>query len=189
MPSHRTPTSRPRQLLFILTYDENDGMFDHVRRPHRRPGRPSIRDPGSAGPVPAGDGLPIGLGFRVPVTLVSPWTLGGNVYSEVLDHTSLIRIIEARFGVMEPNISAWRRQTVGDFTSALNFSRRPSPWPANPAIRLGTANSDLLTAQVRGRLQPDAYRPGRQPAFPAALTGGGGGWPSSALVTSGTTQG
>ena len=128
-----------RSTLFILTYDENDGYFDHVVPPT----------------APAGtadeyvDGLPIGLGFRVPCTLVSPWTAGGNIYSGVLDHTSLIRIIEARFGIKEPNISAWRRKTCGDFTQALRFSGQPADWPRhNQAISLGAAEADLLTAQA-----------------------------------------
>ena len=56
---------------------------------------------------------------------VSPSTVGNG--ANLTFSYSLIRIIEVRFGVMEPNISAWRRQTVGDFTSALNFSGRPSP--------------------------------------------------------------
>jgi phospholipase C len=128
-----------RKTLFILTYDENDGYFDHVVPPT----------------PPAGtadeyvDGLPIGLGFRVPCTIVSPWTTGGNVYSGTLDHTSLIRIIEARFGVTEPNISAWRRATTGDFTEALRFSGGAAGWPRrNGAITLAAAESNLLTAQA-----------------------------------------
>jgi phospholipase C len=128
-----------RKTLFILTYDENDGYFDHVVPPT----------------PPAGtadeyvDELPIGLGFRVPTTIVSPWTAGGNVYSGTLDHTSLIRIIEARFGVTEPNISAWRRATTGDFTEALRFSGGAAGWPRrNGAITLAAAESNLLTAQA-----------------------------------------
>jgi phospholipase C len=128
-----------RSTLFILTYDENDGYFDHVV--------PPTAPPGTADEYV--DGLPIGLGFRVPCTLISPWTAGGNIYSGVLDHTSLIRIIEARFGVKEPNISAWRRQTCGDFTQALRFSGRPADWPRhNQAISLAAAEAGLLTAQA-----------------------------------------
>jgi phospholipase C len=124
--------------LFILTYDENDGIFDHVPPPTAPAGTPGEFV----------DGEPIGLGFRVPCTLISPWTAGGHVYSDVLDHTSLIRIIEARFGITEPNISAYRRQTCGDFTSALRFSGRPAGYPRyNQAISLATAGAELLTAQ------------------------------------------
>ncbi len=152
--------------LFILTYDENDGMFDHVPPPTPPAGTPdefvTLSSPGGT----AGDGLPIGLGFRVPVTLVSPWTVGGNIYSGVLDHTSLIRIIEARFGVTEPNISAWRRQTVGDFTSALNFTGQPALWPANPAIQLRAADADVLTAQYEVDFNPAPTIPVVNEPFP-----------------------
>jgi phospholipase C len=128
-----------RTTLFILTYDENDGYFDHVV--------PPTAPQGTAGEYV--DQLPIGLGFRVPCTLISPWTAGGNVYSGMLDHTSLIQIIEARFGVREPNISAWRRQTCGDFTQALRFSGQPADWPRhNQAISLAAAEAGLLTAQA-----------------------------------------
>jgi phospholipase C len=90
----------------------------------------------------------IGLGFRTPTTIVSPWTAGGFVCSEVFDHTSLIRIIEARFGVHEPNISAWRRQTCGDLTSAFRFSGRPSRYPAGDGeLSLAVTESRLLRAQ------------------------------------------
>jgi phospholipase C len=122
----------------ILCYDENDGLFDHVVPPTPPPGTPDEYV----------NGEPIGLGFRVPAIVVSPWTLGGYVCSDVLDHTSLIRLIESRFGVREPNISAWRRQTCGDFTTAFHFSNHPAPWPkSNLALRLATTETQLLIAQ------------------------------------------
>jgi phospholipase C len=54
--------------------------------------------------------------------VVSPWSKGGWVDSQVFDHTSVLRFVETRFGVMEPNISAWRRAVCGDMTSAFNFA-------------------------------------------------------------------
>ena len=59
--------------------------------------------------------------MRVPLLVVSPWSTGGWVCSETFDHTSLIRFIEARFGVDEPNITPWRRAVCGDLTSAFDF--------------------------------------------------------------------
>lgn len=98
--------------LFILNYDENDGIFDHVPPPVAKPGTPHEFI----------DGLPIGAGFRVPCILISPWTTGGWVCSDKLDHTSALLFLEKFTGVREPNISQWRRSTFGDFTSALRFS-------------------------------------------------------------------
>ena len=127
-----------RSTLFILTYDENDGMFDHVP--------PPVPPAGTGGEFL--DGLPIGLGFRVPAIVVSPWSVGGYVCSDVLDHTSLIRLIETRFGVSEPNISAWRRATCGDFTTSLRLPGSPARWPSqNQAVSLAAAEASFLTAQ------------------------------------------
>ena len=79
---------------------------------------------------------------------MSPWSAGGYVCSDVLDHTSLIRVIEQRFGVTEPNISAWRRRTCGDFSSALRFSSPAAGYPrSQAALTLAAAQTGLLTAQ------------------------------------------
>ena len=66
-------------------------------------------------------GRPYGLGPRVPLFVVSPFARGGWVNSEVFDHTSVVRFLEKRFGVMEPNISPWRRAVCGDLTSCFDF--------------------------------------------------------------------
>src|SRR5262245_27553441 len=69
---------------------------------------------------------PYGLGIRVPMIIVSPWTRGGWVNSELLDHTSMIRFLEGRFAhhrpdLIETNITPWRRAVTGDLTSAFDF--------------------------------------------------------------------
>ncbi|MBT2417787.1 phospholipase C, phosphocholine-specific [Streptomyces sp. ISL-22] len=126
--------------LFI-TYDENDGFFDHVVPPlppkDASRGRSTVDVsldlyPGDSR-RPAG---PYGLGPRVPMLVVSPWSKGGYVCSETLDHTSILRFMERRFGVEETNISPWRRAVCGDLTSAFDFSRkdtRPAALPETDA--------------------------------------------------------
>lgn len=79
---------------------------------------------------PAG---PYGLGIRVPMIIVSPWTRGGWVDSQLFDHTSLIRFLETRFAhgnadLIESNITPWRRAVVGDLTSAFNFAKPNTAW-------------------------------------------------------------
>jgi phospholipase C len=69
------------------------------------------------------------LGFRVPCLVISPFSRGGYVSSDLFDHTSILKFVEKRFGVEVPNLSAWRRTTTGDMTSALGFSR-----PANTSV-------------------------------------------------------
>ncbi|MFJ3652955.1 phosphocholine-specific phospholipase C [Streptomyces nigra] len=151
-------TSNPevwsRTALFI-TYDENDGFFDHVVPP--LPPRDASRGrstvdvtldlyPGDATRT-AG---PYGLGPRVPMLVVSPWSKGGYVCSETFDHTSILRFMERRFGVEEPQISPWRRAVCGDLTSAFDFSRKDS----RPA---GLPDTDAYEPPDRER-HPD-YRP------------------------------
>ncbi|MES2016054.1 MAG: phospholipase C, phosphocholine-specific [Pseudomonadota bacterium] len=115
---------------FIICYDEEGGFFDHVPPPVP----PASRSDGYSGVPLDGEisgGEPVGLGVRVPLLVVSPWTRGGWVCSEVFDHTSILRFLERRFGVAEPNISAWRRSVCGDLTSMFDFAKpdlqRPHP--------------------------------------------------------------
>src|SRR6202040_2628851 len=129
--------------VFFLTYDENGGFFDHVpptTAPAGTPGEyvtaPAVPDPTVIG-SPAITG-PIGLGFRVPMLIISPFSRGGFVSSDLFDHTSVLRFLETLFGAEVPNLSAWRRATVGDLTSALNFKKPdqsiPNLPPTLPAV-------------------------------------------------------
>ncbi|HEY1793636.1 MAG TPA: alkaline phosphatase family protein [Opitutaceae bacterium] len=118
--------------LFILCYDENDGIFDHVAPPVAPAGAP----------LEFVEGLPIGAGFRVPCILVSPWTAGGWVCSEPFDHTSNLRFLELVTGVREPNITDWRRNTFGDLTAALRLEDAPAGSPQLPGT--GAALSRAL---------------------------------------------
>jgi phospholipase C len=122
---------------FILNYDENDGLFDHVP--------PPTAPAGTAGEFV--QGLPIGAGFRVPAIVVSPWTVGGYVAGERFDHTSPLRFLEQVTGVKETNISAWRRSTFGDMTSVFRFSdARPAPrLPTDTAQQLAEAEQEVAT--------------------------------------------
>jgi phospholipase C len=92
--------------VFFIMYDENGGFFDHVP--------PPVPTSGAAGawltvdPLPSeasGIAGPIGLGFRVPCLVVSPFSRGGYRCSKVLDHASILRFLETRFGVAVPSLS------------------------------------------------------------------------------------
>ncbi len=123
--------------VFFINWDEDGGFFDHIVSPtppaDASQGASTVSTvneifPGDAS-HPSG---PYGLGVRVPLLVISPWSKGGWVNSEVFDHTSLIRFIEARFAgdhpdVIEPNITPWRRSVVGDLTSAFDF-KTPNAW-------------------------------------------------------------
>ncbi|MFJ4166146.1 alkaline phosphatase family protein [Microbacterium sp. NPDC089698] len=116
-----------KSTLLIMTFDENDGYFDHVLPPFAEPGTPGEYN-GST---------PIGYGARIPTILVSPWTRGGWVGTETFDHTSLIRFLETwttAIGTpaMSTTISAWRRGISGDLTSAMDFAHPVIDVPSLP---------------------------------------------------------
>ncbi|MGB7050004.1 MAG: alkaline phosphatase family protein [Acidimicrobiales bacterium] len=123
--------------LFI-TYDENGGFFDHVPPPTAPEGTPgeylTVSPLPSAASNIAG---PIGLGFRVPCLVVSPFSAGGWYCPQTFDHTSLLRFIETRFGVEVPNLTAWRRSVTGDLTQALPLANPNTSVPSLPATSLG----------------------------------------------------
>jgi phospholipase C len=104
------------------------------------------------------------------MTIISPWTKGGFVCSQVFDHTSIIRFIETRFGVHEPNITPWRRAVSGDLTSAFDFSARDARMPSLPNA---SAQVSEATRQCMVNPRPvvpavsmtiDAQEPGVRPA-------------------------
>ncbi|MDE3011125.1 MAG: phospholipase C, phosphocholine-specific [Pseudomonadota bacterium] len=123
-------TSNPEvwsKTVLFLNWDENDGGFDHVVSPTPpATAADGLSTVATTNEIFAGDASfvsgPIGLGTRVPLIAISPWSKGGYVNSQVFDHTSLIRFIEKRFGVHEPNITAWRSSVAGDLTSVFNFA-------------------------------------------------------------------
>ena len=137
--------------VLLVMFDENDGFFDHVPPPCA----PSRNPDGSlAGASTVADdmerhtdGLVYGPGPRVPMWVVSPWSRGGWVDSQAYDHTSVVRFLEERFGVTEPNVSPWRRAMLGDLTAAFDF-RRPNHKPFTLLPALTRAEADAVrTAQ------------------------------------------
>jgi phospholipase C len=163
------PETWSRTALFI-TFDENDGMFDHVPPP----APPSLNGDGTlagkstlkldghyfsdpqrqhllADDTVSGTVRPWGLGPRVPLYVVSPWSSGGWVNSQLFDHTSVGQFLERRFGVAVPGISPWARAVCGDLLTAVDFAARNiSKIPHLPDAR-GAAT---LVAQALQRPKP-----------------------------------
>ncbi|MDB5481853.1 MAG: putative phospholipase c precursor protein [Caulobacteraceae bacterium] len=152
--------------VFLLTYDENDGFFDHAPPP-----LPAVNSAMGASTVDvAGEiyqGEPVGLGPRVPMLAISPWSRGGWVDSEVFDHTSIIRFLERRFGVAEPNISAWRRAVCGDLTSVFDFEGR-----AGRTMRARLPEASSVMAKVDSAASLPAPRAPDRQALPTQEPGG-----------------
>lgn len=192
-------TSNPEvwsKTVFFLTFDENDGLFDHLPAP----AVPSYNLDGTlagkstidlAGmyfqnehgdePFPnpfyaqsrkeagkkigtriyqdkrdtiTGSIRPWGLGPRVPMYIISPWSKGGWVDSQVTDHTSVGQFIEKRFGVTIPAISPWHRSVSGDLTSAFDFEN-----PNDPVFPKLPLTSNYAEIEANSKALPKATAP------------------------------
>ena len=167
--------------VLLVNFDENDGYFDHVPSPSapsrdaggNPAGKTTLADADMAFEYfthasPAGsttqpaikDGRVYGPGPRVPMFVISPWSRGGWVNSQVFDHTSVLRLLEARFGVAEPNISPWRRAVAGDLTSVFDFAT-----PDDSALSALPSTADYLQRMQAAARQPAPVVPvpGAQP--------------------------
>ena len=164
--------------VLLVNFDENDGFFDHVPPPavpsyvsyDADPTRAQLAGASTVdttgeyhhllnGSDPRTLHRPYGLGPRVPMYVVSPWTKGGWVNSQVADHSSVLRFIGARFGVAEPLISPWRRAVSGDLLSCFDFN--------NPE---DSGFLQLLPATAARRAQALALPQTKTPATPATLS-------------------
>ena len=137
--------------VVIINFDEGGGFFDHVAPPRVTAGNSVDTD------LVGGKAL---LGFRLPVVIASPWTLGNTtsprVNSMLFDHTSVLKFIEWRWGLntLSPRDAG---TDVNNLALALDFSKSvtavptlptPSapaigaPCPANPSGAFGLARTN-----------------------------------------------
>jgi phospholipase C len=163
--------------IFVLTYDENDGYFDHVppfvvpEPGNPESGKTSAGIDASVEYLPLAQdmklhapkearGGPVGLGYRVPLVVVSPWSRGGYVCSQVFDHTSVLQLLERvlshRTGkeILETNISAWRRTVCGDLEAVFR------PFHGGPAAVRGPSRDAFFEQVHRAQFlgMPSGYR-------------------------------
>jgi phospholipase C len=163
--------SNPRvwsKAVLFVTYDENGGFFDHLPPPTAPPGTAgeyltSSRLPSAAARISG----PIGLGFRVPMLVVSPFSRGGWVCSDTFDHTSMLRFLETRFGVEVPNLSEWRRSATGDLTSTLDLRHPdatvpPLPDTTKPGLSATAECATVFEDMLTGANSPTYPVPTRQ---------------------------
>ncbi|PSL47787.1 phospholipase C [Chitinophaga niastensis] len=167
-----------KKTIFILCYDENDGYFDHVPpfvAPHK-PGTGLVSEGIDTSveyvtkeheqakkhvtPEEVREG-PIGLGYRVPLVIASPWSRGGYVNSQVFDHTSIVQFIEQFLqhktgkAIKETNISEWRRTVCGDLTSVFrpfNGEKIAVPFPERNEFIESVYNAKF-------KKLPDGFKP------------------------------
>ena len=159
---------------FFLMFDENDGLFDHVPPPAppsydatgALAGKATLdlkgmyfSDPALKYTFPSDEisrhVRPWGLGPRVPMYVISPWSKGGWVNSEVFDHSSIGQFLEKRFGITVPAISPWHRAVSGDLTSAFDFAGGPDPILPELPDASGSSRAILASLQ-RPKVKPPA---------------------------------
>jgi len=159
--------------VFFLAFDENDGFFDHVPPPAPPSynadgtiaGKSTVplageyfsdlgRDYQSPADTISGTVRPWGLGPRVPMYVISPWSKGGWVNSQVFDHTSMGMFLEQRFGIAVKSISPWHRAVCGDLTSAFDFKTpNDASLPTLPDV------SDYAAVEAQQRTLPPPFPP------------------------------
>jgi phospholipase C len=198
--------------IFILTYDENDGYFDHVPPfVAPEPGNPESgkTSPGLDASVeyhpldqdlqrhPAREarGGPLGLGYRVPLVIASPWSRGGYVCSQVFDHTSVLQLLERLLSkqagkeIRETNITAWRRAVCGDLSAAfqpfqgggaaVGFPARDDFFQQVHQAQFTRMPSGYRKLGTRDIARPESWMPRQEPgvrpsaALPYELAAGG----------------
>jgi phospholipase C len=175
-------TSNPdtwSKTAFFLTFDENDGLFDHVPPPAVPSYNPdgtlagkstidvngmyfAVNKPSYLLPSDTASGnlRPWGMGARVPMYVISPWSKGGFVNSQVSDHSSIGLFLEKRFNITIPAISTWHRSVSSDLTSAFDFEHpNDQRFPSLPDM------SDWAQIEAQSKALPTATAP----ATPAAL--------------------
>ncbi|MFT3703490.1 MAG: phospholipase C, phosphocholine-specific [Agriterribacter sp.] len=168
-----------KKTIFIVTYDENDGYYDHIPPfsipDNQKPGTGKC----SAGidteiehvrlenelkyginPKQARE-APVGLGYRVPMMIASPWSRGGKVCSQLFDHTSTLQFLEVflnrKFSkhIKIENISEWRRTICGDLTAAFSPFDGTNP-SAIPFLKRDAFVEDIYSAKFKN--EPTGYK-------------------------------
>ncbi len=196
-----------KKTIFILNYDENDGYFDHVPpfvAPHSHKqgtgkasgGLDTRTDFVTLAQEEERNKFPqnydressIGLGYRVPLVVASPWSRGGYVNSQVFDHTSSIQMIEKWIthktgrSLRETNISGWRRTVCGDLSSVFRpyqgekvnqpeFLSRDSVLESIHQAQFKKLPTDykLLSAEAIEQLSKDVYSSSDMPQQEAGI--------------------
>lgn len=168
-----------KKTIFIVTYDENDGYYDHIPPfsiPDNQKPQTGKCSTGidteiehvrlenelkyGINPKQARE-APVGLGFRVPMMIASPWSRGGKVCSQLFDHTSTLQFLEVFLNkkydkqIKLDNISEWRRTICGDLTAA--FSPFDGTTPADiPFLKRNAFVEDIYNAKFKN--DPVGYK-------------------------------
>ncbi|MDP9101376.1 MAG: alkaline phosphatase family protein [Actinomycetota bacterium] len=117
-------TSSPQwsKTALVITYDEWGGFFDHVRPPRL----PDDHDTG-----PRGKDDHAQAGFRVPTFLLSPFARRNHVAHQVYDHTSILKMVEWRFGLAP---LTRRDRAARNLAESMDFAAPRQSAPVLPVV-------------------------------------------------------
>ncbi|HVW79637.1 MAG TPA: alkaline phosphatase family protein [Mycobacteriales bacterium] len=177
-----------KTVLFLM-YDENDGWFDHVPPPTAPPNTPGeYLTAANLDSSTLGIRGPLGLGVRVPLLVMSPFSRGGHVVSQTFDHTSQLLLLEDRFGIHVDNISAWRRSTVSSLADALFAGTPDMSMPALAAVPEPHVTSGGRCAEINQDSDTGGAPPPTIPAEQRMPTQSGTTVPASHFLPSAPTK-
>ncbi len=99
----------------LFTMDDFGGWYDHVPPPRQYGGSAS---------------QPYGLGFRLPLLIISPYAKPGFIFKEVAEQASIARFIERVFGsrqTLHDLDPAAQDAQANDLMNAFDFQQAPLP--------------------------------------------------------------
>ena len=124
--------------LFIITYDEHGGFYDHVPPPETIDARPEFTQ----------------MGFRVPAIVIGPSVRRGCVNDLQFEHCSIGKTLMTRFGVKPLNE---RMAQAADVSSCIHPDYIDNPQPGPPVPLVDASISDLLAQVGRTTSQPELF--------------------------------
>ena len=138
-----TTSKQYQQGALVLTYDEWGGFWDHVPPPRVADDRGTPGDPG--GQEDFGQ-----IGFRIPSTIVSPWTRGGTVDHTTYEHSSILKFISDNWGLPYLNTRHAMTNSIGN---AFRFGSTDLSVPFTPyKAPLGVVADATLDHASQGEL-------------------------------------
>jgi phospholipase C len=136
--------------LFVVTYDEHGGFFDHVPPPATVDANPEFQR----------------LGFRVPTLCAGPFVKKGCVVSTQFEHASIIKTLITRFGIQSPNA---RASAANDLSSVIQPGYLQLPQPPVTLPKLTISPTKILARKLRSGHHPEMWSAAESGVIPRHL--------------------
>jgi phospholipase C len=136
--------------LFVLTYDEHGGFYDHAVPP------PLVA------PVPPGASYTVPFttaGVRTPAVVISPLVKAGSVYSGLLDNTSILQLLAERFDPQSSGYSAEVNNRRAQGVQSLSAALAPDGARADQPIAVQPPAATALAPAVPPTRPPQQRQP------------------------------